>query len=217
MIPNFMKNKVVTSIIFSVLSIFNAHTIAAEKPSSESLQTIVIFGDSLSAAYGMDIEKGWASLLAKTLKGKQKVINASISGETSTGGLARMPITLSELEPDLLILQLGANDGLQGLSIKRMRSNLEKIIQLNIAAGVRVALIGISLPPSYGPRYIDEFRSTFSELASQYQLPFIDFYREDFVAQEGNIQADGLHPTEKTQTTILAWVLEFLTQNELLN
>lgn len=203
-----MKNKVVTVILFCLFYVLS--------PSAHA-KNIVIFGDSLSAAYGMDLEKGWAHLLNESLKDQYVVYNASISGETSSGGLARMPLTLMELKPDLLLLQLGANDGLQGLSVSNMRSNLEKMIQLNQAAGVTVALVGISLPASYGPRYIDQFRSTYSELAEQYKLPFVDFYREEFVAQEGNIQADGLHPTEKTQPTIRDWVLEFLNTENLLD
>lgn len=203
-----MKNKVVTVILFCLFYVLS---------SSAHAKNIVIFGDSLSAAYGMDLEKGWAHLLNESLKNQYVVYNASISGETSSGGLARMPLTLAELKPDLLLLQLGANDGLQGLSVSNMRSNLEKMILLNQAAGVTVALVGISLPASYGPRYIDQFRSTYSDLAKQYKLPFVDFYREEFVAQEGNIQADGLHPTEKTQATIRDWVLEFLNTENLLD
>jgi acyl-CoA thioesterase-1 len=203
-----MKNKVVVVIIFCLFYVLT--------PSAHA-KNIVIFGDSLSAAYGMDLEKGWAHLLNESLKDKHHVYNASISGETTKGGLARMPLTLAELKPDLLLLEIGANDGLQGLPVSNMHSNLEKMIQLNQAAGVTVALIGISLPASYGPRYIDQFRSTYSKLATQYKLPFIDFYREEFVTQEGNIQADGLHPTEKTQPTIRDWVLEFLSNENLLN
>ena len=203
-----MKNKVISLILLCILSGFNATLLA---------KNIVVFGDSLSAAYGMDLEKGWVSLLSESLKGQHTVHNASISGETSAGGLARMPLTIAELKPDLILLEIGANDGLQGLSIKNMRANLERMIQLSLAAQVQVAIIGISLPASYGPRYIDEFRSTYVKLAEQYKLPFVDFYREEFVAQEGNIQEDGLHPTEKTQPIIKDWVVEFLSKEELLD
>jgi acyl-CoA thioesterase-1 len=203
-----MKNKVVVTILLCLSFALTAPAHA---------KNIVIFGDSLSAAYGMDLEKGWAHLLAETLKDKHTIHNASISGETSRGGLARMPLTLEEFNPDLLLLEIGANDGLQGLSISNMRSNLEQMIQLNIASGTKVALVGISLPASYGARYVDKFRASFSDLAKKYNLPFIDFYREEFVAQEGNIQADGLHPTEKTQPMIRDWVLDFLNNEQLLN
>lgn len=203
-----MKNKVVVIILLSL---------SCSISQVASAKNIVIFGDSLSAAYGMDLEKGWAHLLSESLKGQHTIQNASISGETSAGAVARMPITLAELKPDLLLLEIGANDGLQGLPIKNMHANLEKMIQLNQAAGTEIALVGISLPPSYGPRYIDQFRNTYKDLASEYKLPFIDFYREEFVATEGNIQADGLHPTEKTQSTIRDWVLDFLNREKLLD
>lgn len=208
MIPKLIKNKVVSFTLLSVLSVFNTPIFA---------KNIVIFGDSLSAAYGMDLEKGWPHLLSESLKGQHIIYNASISGETSGGGLARMPLTIAELKPDLILLEIGANDGLQGLPVKNMRANITRMIELNLAAGVEVAIIGISLPASYGPRYIDNFRATYAELANQYKLPFVDFYREEFVAQEGNIQVDGLHPTEKTQPTIRDWVLDFLAKEKLLD
>ena len=203
-----MKNNVISLALACLLSIFNTEVLA---------KNIVVFGDSLSAAYGMDVEKGWVHLLSEALQGKHIVQNASISGETSAGGLARMPLTLAELKPDLLLLELGANDGLQGLPIKKMRANLERMIQLNLSAGVEVAIIGVSLPATYGPRYINEFRSSYIELAQQYKLPFVDFYREEFIAKEGNIQADGLHPTEKTQAIIKNWVLTFLNKEKFLD
>lgn len=202
-----MKNKVVILILLCTYFVLSSPVHAKQ---------IVIFGDSLSAAYGMDLDKGWAHLLSESLKESHTIHNASISGETSSGGLARMPLTLKEFKPDLLLLEIGANDGLQGMSIKNMNSNLEKMIQLNLANGTRVALVGISLPASYGPRYIDQFRATYSDLAKKYKLPFIDFYREEFFTQEGNIQADGLHPTEKTQSMIRDWVLDFLNSENLL-
>ena len=208
MIPKRMKNKVVSLIFLSILSGFHTSIMA---------KNIVVFGDSLSAAYGMDLEKGWVSLLSESLKGQHTIHNASISGETSAGGLARLPLTIAELKPDLILLEIGANDGLQGLSVKSIRANLDRMIQLSLAAEVEIAVIGISLPATYGPRYIDEFRSTYSGLAEQYKLSFVDFYREEFVAAKGNIQADGLHPTEKTQPIIRDWVLEFLNKEGLLD
>ncbi len=177
----------------------------------------MIFGDSLSAAYGMGLEQGWAHLLAEEVKEKNTVTNASISGETSGGGRARLPITLSELKPDVILIELGANDGLQGLSISAMRSNLEEMISLSKDANVQVALAGISLPPSYGPRYIDKFRATFKELSQLHDVPFIDFYRQEFFAEPDYIQEDGLHPTAKTQPLVKEIILEFLNNNKLLD
>lgn len=185
--------------------------------SAVSAKNILIYGDSLSAAYGMELEQGWAQLLANELESDHTVINASISGETSAGGKQRLAITLNEFSPDLLILELGANDGLQGLPIKNLKANLDAMIQQAKAANITVILGGISLPASYGPRYIGQFRDTFKSLAAQYELPFIDFYREDFITTEGYIQEDGLHPTEVTQSIIRDMVLEFLIENKLLD
>ena len=184
--------------------------------STTQAKQILIYGDSLSAAYGMDLEEGWAHLLGESLGDEHKLVNASISGDTSGTGLARLPITLEEFNPDLVILELGANDGLRGLPIDIMRNNLTKMIELSKAKGADVVLVGISLPASYGPRYIDRFRATYTELAEQFELPFIDFYREEFLDKEGYIQEDGLHPTAITQPIIRDFLLAFLIEQKLL-
>ena len=207
MIPNQLKGKF-TFALFSLLFLILPHTAQAKH--------VVIFGDSLSAAYGMDIEQGWAHLLAETIKDQHKVSNASISGETSSGGRARLPITLAELKPDLILIELGANDGLQGLPINAMRENLDEMISMAKEANVQIALAGISLPASYGSRYIDKFRATFKELSEIHNLPFIDFYREEFFIEPDFIQEDGLHPTAKTQPLVKEIILEFLNVNKLL-
>jgi len=208
MIPNQLKDKF-TFVLFSLL--FLIITPAAHA------KHLVIFGDSLSAAYGMEVEQGWAYLLAESIKEQHTVTNASISGETSSGGLARLPITLAELKPDLILIELGANDGLQGLPIDVMRKNLEQMIDIAKNANVDIALAGISLPASYGPRYIDKFRATFKELSQNHELPFIDFYREEFFVEPDFIQADGLHPTSKTQPLVKEIILNFLNDNKLLD
>lgn len=211
MIQNRLKEKFTLCLCLWVFAGFSAIAIAKEnKPH------LLIFGDSLSAAYGMDLEQGWAHLLALELNDTLMVTNASMSGETSGGGLARLPVTLDELRPDLVMLELGANDGLQGLSISSMRDNLEQMITLMRDKEITVALVGISLPASYGPRYVDKFRTTYIELAKKYQLPFIDFYREEFFLEPGSIQQDGLHPTAKTQGRVKDIVVDFLTTNNLI-
>lgn len=189
---------------------------ALSASASVHAKRILIYGDSLSAAYGMHLEEGWAHLLAQKLGDQHTVLNASISGDTSAAGLARLPLTLEEFKPDLVMLELGANDGLLGLPVATMRENLEQMIKLSQAAGVEVALVGISVPPSYGPRYVDEFRATYPALAEKYALPFIDFYREDFITTEGYIQEDGLHPTAITQPLVRDIVLAFLVENKLI-
>jgi acyl-CoA thioesterase-1 len=171
----------------------------------------------LSAAYGMPLEQGWAHLLAESIKDQHQVTNASISGETSGGGLARLPLTLAELKPDVILIELGANDGLQGLPISAMRNNLEQMISLVKEKNITIALAGISLPASYGPRYIDQFRATFKELSEKHDLPFIDFYREEFYLEPDFIQEDGLHPTAKTQPIVKDIILDFLNDNKLLD
>ncbi|MFT6406995.1 MAG: acyl-CoA thioesterase-1 [Arenicella sp.] len=208
MIPNQLKDKF-TFALFALLFFIIS-------PSAQA-KHLVIFGDSLSAAYGMELEQGWAHLLAESIKRTHKVTNASISGETSGGGLARLAITLAELKPDVMLIELGANDGLQGLPISALRENLEKIILMVKKENIAIALAGISLPATYGPRYIDKFRSTFKELSLRHELPFIDFYREEFFLQADFIQQDGLHPTAKTQPIVKDIVLDFLIDNKLLD
>lgn len=208
MIPNPLKDKF-TFLLFSLLLFMTS--------SSAQSKHLLIYGDSLSAAYGMELEQGWAHLLAESIKDNNQVTNASISGETSGGGRARLALTLSELKPDSILIELGANDGLQGLSISAMKDNLEAMILLAKEANVQVALAGISLPPSYGPRYIDQFRASFKTLSEKYDVPFIDFYREEFFLEPDYIQEDGLHPTAKTQPLVKGIILDFLNNNNLVD
>lgn len=176
---------------------------------------LLIYGDSLSAAYGMELEQGWVTLVAEELGTKHRVSNASISGETSIGGLARLPETLKELKPDLVMLELGANDGLRGLSIESIKSNLDSMINLVQTSGVQVILVGISVPASYGPRYIDQFRDIYTQLVKEYDLVFIDFYNEELLSQARMIQTDGLHPTVEAQSIIKESVMGFFNEKGL--
>ena len=183
-------------------------------------QHLLIFGDSLSAAYGMEIEKGWAHLLEQYWQQKEqphRLTNASISGETTDGGLARLALTLDQVKPDVVMIELGANDGLRGHPLSRIRANLLNMISSVKEVGAQPVIVGISLPPSHGPRYVDRFRAIFVELAEQQQVPFIDFYREDFFSISGYIQDDGLHPTELPQPIIRDMLLAFFAANELFN
>ena len=181
-------------------------------------QHLLVFGDSLSAAYGMEIEEGWAALLDQHWQQKERphqITNASISGETTDGGLARLELTLQEIKPDVVMIELGANDGLRGHPLARIRTNLENMIFLVKSGGAQAVIVGISLPPSHGPRYVDRFRAIFSELAEQQQIPFFDFYREDFFSTAGYMQNDGLHPTELPQPIIRDSLLTFFAENQL--
>lgn len=182
---------------------------------------ILVFGDSLSAAYGMDIEQGWVYLLEEYLsnKGDQvnyQVTNASISGETTSGGLARLQQTLTEFKPDIVLLELGANDGLNGYPVDKIEFNLNAMLDMIKGHDATPVLLGISIPPSYGPRYVDQFRNVYSSIAKQRQLPFLDMYQEDFYAQPGYMQRDGLHPTAITQPIIRDLMLDFLKQQQLM-
>ena len=141
--------------------------------------------------------------------------NASISGETTDGGLGRLPRTLGELKPDVVMLELGANDGLRGHPLSRIRGNLEKMVELIKQSGAEAIVVGISLPPSHGPRYIDHFRSIFRDVALEQDVPYIDFYREDYFSMPGYIQQDGMHPTELPQPLIVDSLLSFFADNRL--
>ena len=168
--------------------------------------TILVFGDSLSAAYGIPREKGWVSLLQSSLadhKPTYRIINASISGETTSGGIHRLKRVLDEHKPDYVLLQLGANDGLRGLPVADIRRNLGNMITLSQQAGAQVMLVGIMIPPNYGPRYTQEFKDSYALLAKQYHLPFVPFLLEGVAGDPTLMQEDGLHPTAAAQPILL--------------
>ena len=169
-------------------------------------RTILVLGDSVSAGYGLAIGEGWGSLLQGRLKMQgygYRVVNASVSGETTTGGLARLPRALSVHRPQIVVLELGGNDGLRGLPLETSRANLEEMIQLSKAAGAQVVLLGMKMPPNYGPRYAQGFERTFAELARKHRLPFEPFFLDKIALVPGMLQADGLHPTAKAQPAML--------------
>ena len=177
---------------------------------------VMVYGDSLSAAYGLELNQGWVSLLADDLGADHQVSNASISGETSIGGLARLPETLKELNPDIVFIELGANDGLRGYPISKIKQNIGTMIELVKASNAQAILAGISIPASYGPRYVDQFRSLYQQLSEEHEVPFINLYLEEFVTTPGLIQADGLHPTAIGQPLIRDSVISFFGQFEIL-
>ena len=171
-----------------------------------SASTILVFGDSLSAAYGIRPEQGWVTLLTQRLQTQgygDQVINASVSGETSSGGLERLPRALSLHAPGIVILELGANDGLRGLPVNAMHDNLAQMVRLAQAAGTRVLLVGIRIPPNYGPRYTEEFERAYGEIAQKYHLPLVPFLLEKVALDAALMQEDGLHPSAAAQPIIL--------------
>lgn len=165
-----------------------------------------MFGDSLSASYGIPREQGWVSLLDKKLsheKPRYRVVNASISGETTSGGLRRIGAALAENKPAIVILELGANDGLRGLSVKEMRDNLAEIIEQCRKAKARVLLVGMKIPPNYGIHYTKEFTDTYPSLADKYKLPLVSFLLDGVAGNPDLTQQDGLHPVAAAQPRIL--------------
>lgn len=168
--------------------------------------TIVVLGDSLSAGYGMRVEEGWVALLQKKLAAQgygYRVVNASVSGETTGGALARLPRALELHRPAIVVVEVGGNDGLRGLPLSEVRSNVEALITKSHAAGARVVLAGMRIPPNYGPVYTERFHALFADVAVRYRLPFVPFLLEDVALKSPLMQADGIHPNAKAQPVLL--------------
>lgn len=173
-------------------------------------QGILIVGDSISAAFGLEISDGWATLLEQRLAAENKplpVHNASVSGDTTAGGLARLPSLLEQHEPDLVILELGGNDGLRGLPPDNMQQNLTAMVQRSRAAGAEVILLGMRIPPNYGVRYTRAFEQVYQNIAEQQQVPLVPFLLDGVAGRSELMQADGIHPNALGQPGILenAW------------
>nr|PZN79633.1 MAG: arylesterase [Pseudomonadota bacterium] len=180
--------------------------VAGPVAAATSERVILVLGDSLSAAYGIRPEQGWVALLEKRLQSEgygYRVVNASVSGETSTGGVQRLPRALELHKPEIVILELGANDGLRGLPLATTRANLEKSVELARAAGAKVLLVGLEMPPNYGPKYTAQFREMFRELAKSHSLPLVPFLLENVALDPELMQSDGLHPNAKAQPILL--------------
>jgi len=168
--------------------------------------TILVLGDSLSAAYGLDKKDGWVSLLSTRLEREgydYEVINASISGETTRGGLTRLPREIERHRPAIAIVELGANDGLRGLSLTDMRRNLAAIIEKLQASGARVVLVGMHLPPNYGSTYTEQFAEVYTDLAPSYDVKLVPFLLDGVANHRQLFQVDGLHPVAAAQPTLL--------------
>jgi acyl-CoA thioesterase-1 len=171
-----------------------------------AVQRILIYGDSLSAAFGIAISGSWPALLDQRLKSLGAgfaVNNASISGETTAGGRARLADALTQFKPAVVILALGANDGLRGLPVAVMQDNLKFMITMARKHGARVLLVGMHLPPNYGQKYTDEFDAAFRDLARREKVPLLPFLLEPIAFDQNAFQADGLHPTVAAQPKIL--------------
>ena len=196
-----------------LLAVFSASSTSASEQSSS---VILVWGDSLSASYRMDEQQGWVALLQEklTAEGRHdwRVVNGSVSGETTAGGLARLPAMLVSTSPDIVILELGGNDGLRGLPVPTIRENLAQMIELSQGAGARVLLSGIQIPPNYGPRYTGPFYAQYTELAEQYGLALIPFLLDGIAENAELMQDDGIHPTAEAQPLIVEIVWPVLNQ-----
>ncbi len=179
---------------------------AVTTAASTAAPVVLVFGDSLSAGYGLRPGVGWVDLLSQKLRAEEygfRVVNASVSGETSQGGLARLPRALQTHKPQVVVLELGANDGLRALPIDALRSNLERMIQLSLQAKAKVLLLAIRLPPNYGVRYNSQFELVCTQLAKQYKVAVVPWFMRDVADQAPLMQADGLHPNEQGQPVLL--------------
>jgi acyl-CoA thioesterase I len=168
---------------------------------------ILVLGDSISAGYGLArVEQGWVALLQTRLKDQEyvyQVINASVSGETTAGGLARLPRALMLHQPKIVILELGGNDGLRALPVTQMRANLVRMVDLSTAAGAKVLLLGMRMPPNYGADFTEQFRLTYSDLARDKQLPLVPFLLDGIALLPNLMQPDGIHPNELGQPKLV--------------
>ena len=181
--------------------------------SSAQAQTLLVLGDSLSAGYQMPAEQSWPALLNEKWQqqgGEHKLINASISGETTQGGLARLPALLEEHKPDWVLIELGANDGLRGFAPAITRANLTKMVELAKASQAKTVLSQFQLPRYYGARYLQQFEQIFPELAQANDLPLMPFFIDDIVLRPELMMNDGLHPTAAAQPQIRDRVASFI-------
>lgn len=199
--------RLILSFLLSVVSLISSPVSADEKP------VIVILGDSLSAGYGMDKDQSWAHLLENRLADhglEFRILNSSVSGDTSQGGLARLPRLLKRYDPEIVIIELGGNDGLRGINPDTTRGNIRDMIVQSQAIGAQVLLAGIKLPPNYGSAYIQEFESIYSDLAGEYHTLLVPFFMRNVVFNSDLMQSDGIHPNDKAQPVLLDNVWQVL-------
>jgi acyl-CoA thioesterase-1 len=192
---------------------FNLPQPAWAADSQTEKPTVLVVGDSLSAAFGIAQKDGWVQLLQQRLSTryyKANVVNASISGETTQGGLSRITGLLDKYQPDIVLLELGGNDGLRGLPLSLMKDNLDRIIQIILDRDIKLILVGIELPPNYGPFYTDKFHQIYEDLAEKHAIPLIPFLLKGVATKPDLMQEDGIHPRANAQRMILDNVWPYL-------
>ncbi|MCU0972028.1 MAG: arylesterase [Gammaproteobacteria bacterium] len=185
---------------FFLLTLWGSVAAAASAP------TVLVLGDSLSAAYGIAQDRGWVALLQRRLADRglpHRIVNASVSGETTRGGLTRLPRLLEEHRPDLVVIELGANDGLRGISDRVLADNLRALVETSTGSGARVLLLGIRLPPNYGAAFNARFDRVFDEVARETQTPLVPFFLKGVAEDRELMLPDGLHPAAEAQPTLL--------------
>ncbi len=191
---------------FVMMALLCATALAAAAP-----KRVLVFGDSLSAAFELAPEQGWVHLLDQSLRAHSwQVANASISGETTAGGAARIEAVLAEQSPDVLVLELGANDGLRGLPLDLAKQNLSRMIAAAKARSARVLLVGMELPPNYGPDYTAQFRQMYVDLAREHDIALLPFLLAPIAEDRSNFLEDNLHPTAEAQPVLRDHVLKAL-------
>ena len=191
---------------FLCLSVLLIATVSAKA----DIPVVLVLGDSISAAHGIRLDQGWVALLQAKLQAEgygYRVVNASVSGETTAGGLARLPRALALHHPQIVILELGGNDGLRALPVDVVHDNLAKIISLSTAAGAKLVLLGMRMPPNYGADYATSFHASFDRLAQERKLPYVAFFLEGIAQSATLMQEDGIHPNVLGQPKLLknAW------------
>jgi acyl-CoA thioesterase-1 len=200
-------------VIFRYLATLLALTVLCLPAAHGAGQTIVVVGDSLSSGYGIAAEQSWVAMLEDRLRSEgygYKIVNASIAGDTTAGGLARLPRLLDTHAPDLVVIELGGNDGLRGQPVATMRANLARMIELSKERGADVVLAGIQIPPNYGQAYTQQLAAVYPELAERFGTPLIDFILEDVALNRELMQPDGIHPNAAGQEVVFANVWRVL-------
>lgn len=179
-------------------------------PLSGFSATLLVLGDSISAGYGIDRGKGWVELLQQQLGDDHQVINASISGDTTGGGLSRLKTLIKEHQPQFVLIELGGNDGLRGYPVHRMKQNLRAMIDLSRQCDVQPILFAMRIPPNYGKRYSDQFAASYTELAEEENVLLLPFLFDDIATNGSLLQEDGIHPTEQAQPLITERAIKLL-------
>lgn len=196
-----------------VLSVVSALTLVSNSlAATPAPTTLLVLGDSISAAYNMRPEQGWVALLDQTLPDEIKVVNASVSGETSAGALKRLPALLTNHKPDWIIVELGGNDGLRGYATAVLLQNLQTITAKATQSGSQVILIDMQIPPNYGPRYTKQFSEVYQQLAQEQQLPLVENFIQTVALNPELMQDDGVHPNEQAQPLLMQRVFDTLQQ-----